>query len=764
MESTDEEKLLDADTPGNVIDPEKNNDVISSNGDKQMRSSVEEMCTVEERKTKTEVFKKPSFLIGPRKGKPIGKMQVLKSAEPPDTVIETEEPPKEDQSVEIKNTADVAIKSESDKDVVEKKVHVISPAQKLNENSVPLPYKEPKWSGIPNDLYKFEVLKNGSIVETIDLSSKPYFVFGRLTQCDIQMAHPTVSRYHAVLQFRSDDTDGAVGFYVYDLGSTHGTFLNKNRIKPNIYVRVHVGHLLKLGGSSRMFILQGPEEDMEKESELSVTELKEKRKEEQAAKELQEIQESEELRLQQEKEAAAGIDWGMGDDAEEETDLSENPFAAAPNEELYLDDPKKTLRGWFEREGYDLEYDVEERGFGQFLCRVELPVESVKGGTIIAESLVKGKKKEAVVQCALEACRILDRYGLLRQAKHESRKRKVKNWEENDFYDSDEDEFLDRTGSVEKKRQQRMKAAGKIQTQTETYESLVEKQEEILSQIDKIQNQLEEIQTKKKKEPEADEDEDELDAFMTNLSAEVPDHKLINKLKSELLMLRKEEAHVKKLVNIACPASLPKLMEESTPHSSLQYRNKYSGVLKRKIPCHSSEVEVPQVKDDIFGKEAEDEEEEEEEEEEDDDKSVRMEISKNPVDAAEKPEKEAAVKDINEERSKVIEELIQEKNSSQKDIVNDSSDSQGAKERSNKCNETNASKSPKVIGPILPPEDFVTEGHTEKRKKRARHRPNKKIVKESVSMSSADPNYSMWLPPEDQSGDGKTKLNEKYGY
>lgn len=86
-----------------------------------------------------------------------------------------------------------------------------------------------------------------------------------------------------------------------------------------IYIHVHlccvdkVGHILKLGLSTRLFLLQGPEEDMEDESELTVTQLKEKRQVELAAKELEELeyqrQQEERLKLEEEQ----GIDWGMGE-------------------------------------------------------------------------------------------------------------------------------------------------------------------------------------------------------------------------------------------------------------------------------------------------------------------------------------------------------------------------------------------------------------------------------------------------------------------
>lgn len=172
--------------------------------------------------------------------------------------------------------------------------------------------------------------------------------------------------------------------------------------------------MLKLGCSTRTYILNGPTDDTEEESELTITELKQKRLDELQHRE-QEKNKQVELKKKQE---ARGVDWGLGEDADEETDLSENPYAQTNNEELYLDNPKKALRGFFEREGLELGYDCTEQGMGQFLCKVELPLDDEMGRPIFAEVIHKGKKKEAVVQCALEACRILDRHGVLRQATH----------------------------------------------------------------------------------------------------------------------------------------------------------------------------------------------------------------------------------------------------------------------------------------------------------------------------------------------------------
>ncbi|XP_056634617.1 kanadaptin [Diorhabda sublineata] len=442
--------------------------------------------------------------------------------------------------------------------------------------SFPLPYNEPIWSGIPvsnGKDYSFDVLKNGSIIENINLMSKPYWIFGRLLHCDISMEHPTISRYHAILQYRKEPSqkDGT-GFYIYDLDSTHGTFLNKNRLKPKVFVRIQVGHILKLGCSTRSYILVGPECDEEEESELTVTELKEKRAEEIRKREEEALRIQKEVEEKKRRDEERGVDWGLGEDADEETDLSENPYAQSNNEELYLDDPKKALRGFFEREGLELEYKCEEQGMGQFICKVELPVDDEMGRNIVAEVLHKGKKKEAVVQCALEACRILDRYGVLRQATHESRKRKSKNWEDNDYYDSDEDTFLDRTGTIEKKREKRMNA--KAPQKVETYESLVEKEKSIANSIKDLETRISSIRAKIESENNQNNDEDSLDSYMKILNESNIDKRSISKLRTELSNLKLEQTKIVKLINLVRPANLPPLIIKDAPSTSKDSTNK----------------------------------------------------------------------------------------------------------------------------------------------------------------------------------------------
>ena len=121
-------------------------------------------------------------------------------------------------------------------------------------------YNEPPWSGLPpsQNPYFIEELKNGTIVEEHKLIGKNYFVIGKLPNNDIKLEHPSISRHHALLQYNKEGSeDQPVGFYLYDLGSTHGTFHNKKQCFKKTYYRLRVGHAIKVAGSSRLLIVQG---------------------------------------------------------------------------------------------------------------------------------------------------------------------------------------------------------------------------------------------------------------------------------------------------------------------------------------------------------------------------------------------------------------------------------------------------------------------------------------------------------------------------
>ncbi|XP_067940040.1 kanadaptin-like isoform X2 [Watersipora subatra] len=565
-----------------------------------------------------------------------------------------------------------------------------------------------------------------------------------------------------------------VGWYLYDLNSTHGTVLNKQRVAPNEFHRLRVGYTFKFGGSSRLHILHGPDDDQDTElTPEDLAALRQKRK--------NQLEERLKLKPEQEGQTAGGqadadgCSWGIDDDAEDIDPDAVNPFASEePAEELQLDDPKKALRGWFEREGYDEpEYVVEEKSHGVHVCTVDLPADTPTGQPMRAQVSVQGKKKEAVVQCALEACRLLDRHGLLRQAKHESRKRKAKNWGDNDFYDSDDDTFLDRTGDIEKKRKLRMRRAGKLEEEERekalTYDQLV-------GQLMKLETEMKEIQEKldrnKRMEKDRDADLDDLDAYMMSIKSGGMNATEKTKLKRRMIELKTDTLRLEKLIRIAKPNSLPEV------------RNKLTSS-KTNAVDRSSEQKELEGKEPITSKEA----------------SARLAQVSSPNSQIELTHADELNMTPKLDTSVVVAPEAAKDNS----IPNTDSPSI-CKMDISASDRTEASMSLKSQAELekclhvsksdsndadTPPTQKTQ--HAPVSESRSSTKPSRKVhVKKSqASVKKAreapaggglagmvsdlkskaeeeeyanDPDHITWMPPKGQSGDGRTNLNDKYGY
>ena len=59
---------------------------------------------------------------------------------------------------------------------------------------------------------------------SIDLDGRSMTLFGRVESCDVRLEHPTISREHAVLQYKpyEEDKELEEGFYLFDLGKVSG--------------------------------------------------------------------------------------------------------------------------------------------------------------------------------------------------------------------------------------------------------------------------------------------------------------------------------------------------------------------------------------------------------------------------------------------------------------------------------------------------------------------------------------------------------------
>lgn len=88
---------------------------------------------------------------------------------------------------------------------------------------------------------------------------------------------------------------------LYDLGSVHGTFVNKQPVVQKVYHRLNVGDMIRFGASSRTYIVNGPQELLPEEHD---------------SQNLRKYREA--LKERSAKAAAAqeeGVSWGMDEDA-----------------------------------------------------------------------------------------------------------------------------------------------------------------------------------------------------------------------------------------------------------------------------------------------------------------------------------------------------------------------------------------------------------------------------------------------------------------
>jgi len=134
---------------------------------------------------------------------------------------------------------------------------------------IDLLYDPPFWSAPPKFKYHLDVMKEGVVVEKIEFFKQGYYLVGRAPICDVVLDHNSISRQHAVVQFRR--TGEA---YIFDLGSSHGTFVNKKRILTKTYFKLESGNnIIKFGESTRFYVLDAGLE--QPEINKNVKEMKE---------------------------------------------------------------------------------------------------------------------------------------------------------------------------------------------------------------------------------------------------------------------------------------------------------------------------------------------------------------------------------------------------------------------------------------------------------------------------------------------------------
>ncbi|EFO25786.2 FHA domain-containing protein [Loa loa] len=629
----------------------------------------------------------------------------------------------------------------------------------------------------PNDMhYGFEVIKNGTVINKVDFGRRKtgtFLVIGRLPSCDIQLEHPTISRHHCILQYGDDLMNRTgKGWHIYDLGSTHGTKLNKKEFHRNSSSEYVSDMLCR---SSRIMTLFGPNSDTEEEWEYSPTEMR--RLIEQ--KKLYDKIQREKKKVSESEKESDGIMWGI--DYDEELAYAQACYADDIQDrgEKYRDDPLKVLSRFFEKEGFDMNFTFDETGMGQnhkWICSIELPVDTAAGQSLSASAVCSGSKKEAQVLCAFNACKTLDMHNILFRS-NEAR-RKAKNLVDNDYYDSDEDTYLDRTGQIEKNREKRrqraLEAKGKMTMEIETFETLTKKIASISKELCEVEAQLIAISKERMEKEDDEKDDDDLDKFCKQLgyfssekdSLTVKMEKSV--LRHRLVALKHEKERLEKLAKIAKPVELPTLKTQSIQDGKRAMGSLSTATMKKLMKMRQAKKSLPEK---IERSE-----------------SLGMEL---PLDTfiRETADRLPFIAEV-EDDEKTVDSVNTASNGHRRDLAV-ATNASGGKESnisttlavvSNTEKVINEEKDETTIAPSTVAQEIpqhmqsavsdekqpsTTKNDNPLKRKRIRIRDvtSSKLRKNDdygEGIANRNEDYIMWMPPENQKGDGTNALNAKF--
>ncbi|KAG6607084.1 Kanadaptin, partial [Cucurbita argyrosperma subsp. sororia] len=453
-----------------------------------------------------------------------------KNPTPPDSDPPAPSATQEDESpvISVNSDASEPVDKVPDTPPSDKAVELAS----KQPQSVAVPYTIPSWSGAPSHRFYLEVLKDGCIIDQFDVYEKGAYMFGRVDLCDFVLEHPTISRFHAVLQFRSSGDA-----YLYDLGSTHGTFINKNQVKKRIFVDLHVGDVIRFGHSSRLYAFQGPNHLMLPESDLTM--IKKAKIREQTLD-----REASLRRARQEASLADGISWGMGEDAVEEAEDEVDEVTWQTYKGQLTEKQQKTREKVLKRT--------------EKISHMKKEIDAIRAKDISQGGLTQGQQTQ-IARNEQRITQIMEELENLEETLNDSIReslgarsgvrslgKKQGGMENDEEFLSDDDDFYDRTKKPSNKK------TGENQS-IETADSLLDKRDAINKEMDEKKRLLSIEENKMESHTDLDSGNDALDAYMSGLSSQLVLDKT-TKLQNELSSLQSELDRILYLLKIADPS------------------------------------------------------------------------------------------------------------------------------------------------------------------------------------------------------------------